>query len=235
MTQDYFVRGGPKDCIGTANDSGSMSCTDFLVFLQHFVTHVKPTKERPVLILLDHQSYFTDLAVLDYCKENHVILFTISPHCAHQLQPLDRIVFKFLNHHLREEQGEWVNENPGKVMQIFHLPSFIAKALPKAATPINIVSGFEISGIVPFNPDIFTDLDYARPAVTDHTNPNQVPDCSIISPPQPNNQQQCSLDIVLPTIVPKIKIPPNNECVELSVPAASTRRGRPVVAPQRFR
>ena len=183
-----------------------MLATDFLLFMQHFVKYVKPSKDRLVLVTLDNHNFHLDIRVLDYCRDNHVILFPFPPHCSHKLQPLELGIFGSFNHSLREEQAQWAEGNPGKKMNIYDLPTFISKALPKALTPANIIAGFEVSGIFPFNSDIFTELDYAPSAVvvTDQSKPN--PDCSATS--QARDHQFCAYDMPTSTANLPSKITP---------------------------
>ena len=152
--------------------------TDFLLFIQHFVKHVKPSKNRPILVTLANHNFHLDIRVLDYCRDNHVILFPFPPHFSHKLQPLELGIFASLNHNLREEHAEWSKGNQGKIMNVYDLPTLISKALPNALTPVNIVAGFEVSGIFPFNSGICTELDYAPSSVvvTDRSKP--IPNCS---------------------------------------------------------
>ncbi|XP_065658788.1 uncharacterized protein LOC136083316 [Hydra vulgaris] len=57
---DHFIRDGPNECIGASNGSGWMNEECFVTYLNHFIRHVKPTKESPVLLLLDnHQSHLS--------------------------------------------------------------------------------------------------------------------------------------------------------------------------------
>lgn len=57
--------------------------------------------------------------------------------------------------------------NPGKTMTIYDIPEMVRQALPLSATPNNITAGFKVSGICPFNPLIFTDIDFMPSYVTD--------------------------------------------------------------------
>ena len=70
-------------------------------FMKHFVSVTKCTKEKPVLLLLDNHDSHVSLDLVDYCRENGVVLVTFPPHCSHKLQPLDRSVYgpfkKFFN------------------------------------------------------------------------------------------------------------------------------------------
>jgi hypothetical protein len=52
---------------------------------------VKPSKERPVVLLDSHDLHLL-VAALDFCKEKGVTVVFFPPHCSHKLQPLDRSV-----------------------------------------------------------------------------------------------------------------------------------------------
>lgn len=91
--KDHFIRGGPPGCVGTYNKSGWMQGEQFLEFIQHFVSHVRPTLEKKVLILLDNHESHLYLPVVDYCRENGAVLLSFPPHYSHKQQPLDRSVF----------------------------------------------------------------------------------------------------------------------------------------------
>ena len=58
-----------------------------------------------------------------------------------------------------------MRSNPGKAMTIYDIPGIVKDALPKAFTPSNISAGFRVTGIHPYNKDIFSEVDF-RPAQT---------------------------------------------------------------------
>ena len=65
-----------------------------------------------------------------------------------------------------------MGNNPGKTMTIFDLPGILRKTWPQSAVSGKIIKGFEVTGIYPFNTNIFTDVDYAPSFVTDRPNPS---------------------------------------------------------------
>ena len=65
----HFLNGASASSHGDANPAGWMKEEHFLNFVKHFVSHVKPSKERPVVLLLDNQDSHFSIAALDYCKE----------------------------------------------------------------------------------------------------------------------------------------------------------------------
>ncbi|CAI6352745.1 unnamed protein product [Macrosiphum euphorbiae] len=54
-----------------------------------------------------------------------------------------------------------------KPMSIYDIPLIVKQALPMAATMSNIQSGFRVSGIWTYNPDIFTDEAFLPSYITD--------------------------------------------------------------------
>ncbi|KAL4134942.1 hypothetical protein QTP88_006622 [Uroleucon formosanum] len=165
--KDHFIRGDPPGCVGTSNKSGWMQGEQFLQFMQHFKNHVRPTLEKKVLILLDNHESHLYLPVIDYCRENGIVLLSFPPHCSHKLQPLDRSVFGPFKKLINQEMDSWMKSNPGKRVSIYDLPSVINNALINAATPKNIVNGFTVSGLWPFNRNAFAVDEYAPAVVTD--------------------------------------------------------------------
>lgn len=177
---DHFVRDGPTDCIGTGNTSGWTTEVEFMTFLHHFIQQVRPSKNSPVLLLLDnHQSHLSP-SVLDYAKSNGITMLSFPPHCSHRLQPLDRSVFGPFKKHVNTAMDSWMRNNPGKVMTIYNIPSIVKIAFPLALTQNNVQNGFAKCGISPYNPQIFTETDFAPAFVTDR--PIPVPD----------SQEECS-------------------------------------------
>lgn len=94
-------------------------------------------------------------------------MLSFPPHCSHKLQPLDVSVFGPFKKFLSSAQDAWMRNNPGKTMTIYDIPGIVRIALPLALTQNNILSGFEKTGIYPFNKDKFDDSDFAPSYVTD--------------------------------------------------------------------
>lgn len=164
---DHFIRDGPPGSIGAANGSGWMMVEEFYKFMEHFVAHAKPSKEHPVLLLLDNHDSHLAIKTINYAKDNGVVMLSFPPHCSHRLQPLDRSVYGPFKKYLSSAQDSWLRNNPGKSMTIYDIPSLVRDALPLATTPINIMKGFKVSGIEPFNRDIFGDDEFLPSSVTD--------------------------------------------------------------------
>ena len=93
-------------------------------------------------------------------------MLTIPPHTSHRLQPLDRCVYGPFKTAYNMATDAWLRSNPGKTVTIYDIPELVKQAQNSAMTPTNIVSGFESTGIFPYNRDLFTDVDFAPAAIT---------------------------------------------------------------------
>ncbi|VDI63991.1 Hypothetical predicted protein [Mytilus galloprovincialis] len=91
--KDHFIRDGPQGVCGGAHPSGWMTAENFLIFLQHFVKHIKPSTAHPVLLLLDNHNSHLAVTILAFAKLNGIVMLSFPPHCSHKLQPLDRTVY----------------------------------------------------------------------------------------------------------------------------------------------
>ena len=74
--KDHCIRDGPPGCCGAAHPSAWMVADLFVIFLHHFVAHVRPSK---VLLLLDNHASHLGTQGLKYVKANGVIMLSFSP------------------------------------------------------------------------------------------------------------------------------------------------------------
>jgi hypothetical protein len=68
--------------------SGWMMEDHFVRYLKHFIANVKPSKERPVFLLLDNDDSHLSIEALDYYTQNGATVVSFLPHCSHKIQPL---------------------------------------------------------------------------------------------------------------------------------------------------
>ncbi|XP_059911550.1 uncharacterized protein LOC132460708 [Gadus macrocephalus] len=165
--KDHFLRGGPVGFAGSGNPTGWMKEPDFLLYLAHFTSHTRVSKESKLLLLLDNHTSHLSIAAIDYCRANGIVLLSFPPHCTHRLQPMDISVFGPLKGYVNSAADRWMRSHPGINISIYDVPSIVAEALPKAATVNNITSGFSSPGIWPFNPSAFEEKDFAGAYSTD--------------------------------------------------------------------
>ncbi|CAB4068988.1 unnamed protein product, partial [Lepeophtheirus salmonis] len=159
--------GAPPGSLGLAHTSGWMTASNFILVIKHFVKYSMPTVEDPVLLVLDNHESHLSFSVLDYAKNNNVHLLTIPQHSSNKTQPLDRTIFGPAKCTFDALLYSWGRDHNHQSATIYDMASLMGSAFISAATPRNIIRGFEAAGICPLNPNIFTDVDFALSEVSD--------------------------------------------------------------------
>lgn len=85
--KDFMITGAPEGSIGGANPSSWSNESIFVIFLQHFIKYAKPTKKRPVILLMDNYESHISVSAIEMAKDNGVKLITLHPHTSNHMQP----------------------------------------------------------------------------------------------------------------------------------------------------
>ncbi|KAB0803759.1 hypothetical protein PPYR_00729 [Photinus pyralis] len=157
----------PAGAVAFTQEHGWMDKNIFVKWLNHFVKHVKPTKEDKVLLMLDGHISHKSLEAQEYAKANGIILFCFPPHCTHRVQPLYVVFFGPLSTYYNQELNLWLKTHPGRTVTHYQVAELFKNAYQKAATLSNAENGFSTTGIYPFQPDIFPDWMFAPAEATD--------------------------------------------------------------------
>ncbi|KAJ8932481.1 hypothetical protein NQ318_001656 [Aromia moschata] len=88
------------------------------------------------------------------------------PHTTHKLQPLDRTFMKPFKDAYYEACGLWMRKNPGARITQYEIAGLVNTAFTKVSRNAIAQKGFECTGIVPFNAQIFDDLDFMSSEMT---------------------------------------------------------------------
>lgn len=158
----------PNGSPAFSQDKGWMDRDVFLQFMKYFVEQTRPSKERPILIILDgHCSHTKSLNVINFCRENGVILLCLPPHCTHKMQPLDVCYFKSFMSYYDLYLTRWLKNHCGRTFGMYQIAGAVAEAFAKASCVQTAVNGFRATGIWPFNKDIFQDWEFAPSKTTE--------------------------------------------------------------------
>ena len=107
-------------------------------------------KCRPLLLLLDgHASHFCPEVIKMAVKEK-VIIFALPPNTTHLAQPLDRGCFSPLKTHWKQVVQDFVALNHRAVTR-YDFCSLFSQAWINAMTMKNVMAGFRVCGVYPFN------------------------------------------------------------------------------------
>lgn len=154
----------PAQSEGVAQPKGWMN-NFFLQWLRHFIKFACPSKESPILVLLDGHSHKT-LDVINFCREHNIHLISSPPHTTHKLQPLDRTFMKPFKNAYHEQCDMWIRANTGARITDYDIAGLVREAFIKVARMNIAVSGFKCTGIYLFDKNIFSDIDYLPCDVT---------------------------------------------------------------------
>lgn len=161
---DYAPNGSPA----YAQDKGWMDREVFLKYLKYFFDQLRPTAQNPILLILDgHVSHTKSLNVINFARENHIILLSLPPHCTHKMQPLDVAFFKSFMTLYDAELNRWMKNHPGRTFGIYQVAAAVNEAFGQSASVKTAVNGFRRCGIWPFNPNVFQDYEFAPSKTTE--------------------------------------------------------------------
>lgn len=158
----HYVPPTPPGSIGKCHPSGWIQSHLFTQWLDHFITHVKPSPEDPVVLIFDgHYTHTRNLDVINKARENNISLVCLPPHSTHKIQPLDVAFMGPFKTYYCQEIEKWLRENPGRTISPYQIASLMGKAYLRTASMEVSTHGFEKGGIMPFDRHIFGDHDFA--------------------------------------------------------------------------
>jgi len=168
---EILLRGSPAGTIGCCSTNGWIDAALFLKWLNHFISHVKPTVDDKVILILDGHCSHKSLEVIDLARSNGVVIVCLPPHTTHRLQPLDRTFYGPLKSKYNSECDKFMLSHAGQRIGQFDLAALFGAAYIRTASVEKAVTGFKSTGIWPFNPDVFSDVDFLPSMVTDEAQP----------------------------------------------------------------
>lgn len=139
----------------------------FVQTMKHFIHVTQSSIENPTCLIMDNHESHLSIETLDLAKKNGVTILTLPPHCSHRLQPLDVSIFGPFKAHYNSAVQAWLLNHPGIPLSLYDIGYCVRIAHERSMTPANIRSGFQKTGIFPFDRNIFSDEDFLCSAVTD--------------------------------------------------------------------
>ncbi|KAJ8928619.1 hypothetical protein NQ314_018788 [Rhamnusium bicolor] len=154
--------GAPYGTLGLASKSGWMTASLFVEVLHHIKKNINCSTEDPILLIIDNHETHASLAAINFCRDNGITMVSFPPHTSHRLQPLDVSVFGPFKTYCNVSFNDWMinPENNNRKISILNIAKLISTPFYKAFTPENIVKGFKITGIHPFNKLAFSEAEF---------------------------------------------------------------------------
>jgi len=168
---DQLMKNAPPQAVAAVSDNGWTNNDIFLQWLRHFISHLQASTNRKVLLILDGHGSHKCLAAVEYARDNGVEILCLPPHATHRIQPLDVTFFGPLKTAYNAECDKYMINHVGKRITMYEIAELFAGAYVRTASMNKAVSGFASTGIWPFNPDVFSDDDFAPCSITDEAQP----------------------------------------------------------------
>lgn len=166
-----LMKGCLPGSVGYANGSGWMDSEHFVKYLEHLVKFAKPSENRKILLILDNHASHRSLEVITFARDNNVIMVSLPPHISHWLQPLDCCFYSSLKNQHARECDLWLTNHLSQRITINDIIEIFGKAFIRTVIVEKAIKGFQVTGIVPLDPDIFSEEDYLPSQVTEVPEP----------------------------------------------------------------
>lgn len=179
---------------------GSMTTKSFVNWIHHFSRFKTP---GPCILIFDGAKSHLDYEIVDVAQDYEITLFCLPANTTHELQPMDKSVFRAFEHYWDEAVLLYWSNHGDRTITKQRFGTLFSGVWDKCMTPSNIKSGFRATGIYPFNPNILPDEAYAPSTVTEiniHFEGNSCTEPAHVDVSQNNSNQQpeCSRAPILP-------------------------------------
>ena len=112
-----------------------------------------------LLIFDGHSSHYCP-EVNRAASEQEIIIFTLAPNTTYLCQPLDKGPFSPLIKAWQEVCHQFTLQNPGRSITRCDFSRLFSEALSKSVTVKNVMSGFKMTGLCPFDKSAIVVPDY---------------------------------------------------------------------------
>ncbi|XP_044582951.1 MFS-type transporter clz9-like [Cotesia glomerata] len=143
---------------------GYMTNELFKEFLKHLA---KFKTSGECLLIFDGAACHLDLSIVDLADSLGIYLYCLPSNTTHELQPLDKDVYRSFEHHWDAEVLLFLEQNPDKKLTKSRFNIILSKVWSKCMTQSNITSGFQATGLYPFNPNAIPEIAFGPSTVTE--------------------------------------------------------------------
>lgn len=113
-----LLDGAPESSIGGCSESGWITTELFAKWFEHFIEKTGPSKERPVVLVLDgHFSHTRNIYVIERAREVGVSIVCLPPHSTAKMQPLDVAFMAPFKTYYVQAIENWLANHPGRIVR----------------------------------------------------------------------------------------------------------------------
>lgn len=154
----------PHGSLALMTPKGSMNVETFVIWLEHLA---KYKLEGKCLLIFDGASCHLDHSIVDVADKHNITLLCLPSNTTHELQPMDKSVFRSYEHHWDEQVMLFWTKYKDRALTKQRFGDIFSIVWDKAMTPANIKSGFSATGIFPYNPDAIPEVAFAPSMFTE--------------------------------------------------------------------
>ena len=128
---------------------------------------VKSSQEDPVLPILDNHVSHCSLEAINTSQKYNICLVSLPLHASHKLQPLDVGFFGPFKTAYSVECDNWIVGHPGRPITNYQVAGLFRAAYYRVGNLERPINAFIATGIYPFRPTIFDEVDFLPSDVID--------------------------------------------------------------------
>ncbi|KAJ8876966.1 hypothetical protein PR048_021418 [Dryococelus australis] len=134
---------------------GSMTCSTFVKWLEHF-SRYKPAEK--ILLIFDGATPYLDANIAATTDEHNITLLCLPSNSTHELQSMNKVLFRSFEYHWDNELHLFWEKTSGRNLNRPILGTVFFTCWPNALSLLNIISGFRATKIFPYIPDIIQEV-----------------------------------------------------------------------------
>ena len=224
--KEELYREAPPGTLAMISDSGYMNTDLFVEWLEHFQVFVKSSQEDPVLLILDNHVSHCSLGAIDTSRKYNICLVSLPPHASHKLQPLDVGFFGPFKTAYSIECDNWMVGHPGRPITHKEVAGLFRAAYYRVGNLERPINAFKATGIYPFRPTIFDEVDFLPSDVTYRPLDEAVPSISAPATRSSSPAHTVTRDPVTtpatPSGQPSLRISPTHNVTHDLLPTPAT-------------
>lgn len=159
----------PQGSLVEKSAKGYMTNELFKIFLKHLS---KYKSQGPCLLIFDGAACHLDLSIVDISDSLGINLYCLPSNTTHELQPLDKAVYRSFEHYWDAELLSFMDQNRDKKLTKARFNIILSSVWSKCMTHSNITSGFKVTGLYPFNPQAIPETAFAPSILTEARAPD---------------------------------------------------------------
>lgn len=171
---DSLLDGSSPGADGLVSETGWSNSETFSHYMKEHLLKFLPARgsDSVVLVLYDgHRSHIT-IPLIEWARQQHIVLFVFPPHCSHILQPLDVSCYGPLQLSWNSACHKHLRESGGKVITRYDVCRLACRAYTSTLSSSNIQAAFQKSGVFPFDPSMISPVATAPSLAFQHPSSN---------------------------------------------------------------